>query len=298
MLHMLQSGSFKMLTTLLFKIQNFWQLSLRELPSPLRPCFLWRFHTYQHCAVVLGLLQPVLFHCSICSSFADAALAPHLRFQTSYPFSAHFYLLSLHPHHHLMLLAVFLYLLFFLLPNCLRVLQWNAGGLQARSTKLVHFISSHPVDLIHIQESNLNLSSSFQIPGFSALRSDGTHSRSGIFSIDATDASGGVIIIFRQGLSFSELSTSSLSLLDPYSDYAKVNISANDSSSLSFLNAYAPPIRSSPKDSRTNFVSLSVLPSYVKAETVDFSRFRFHKKGPFPPKKDRFHFQLPLSHPS
>ena len=58
--------------------------------------------------------------------------------------------------------------------------QWNAGGLRARSTGLLHFLSSHPVDLICIQESNLNSSSSFRIPGFSSLRSDRTHSRSGI----------------------------------------------------------------------------------------------------------------------
>ena len=126
------------------------------------------------------------------------------------------YLFPLHPHHRLTLLAVSLYLLLPLpLPNSLRVLQWNAGGLRARSTELLHFISSHPVDLICIQESNLDLSSSFRISGFSALRSDGTHSRYGIFSIDVTHASGGVIIFVRQGLSFSELSTSSLFSLDP-----------------------------------------------------------------------------------
>ena len=53
-------------------------------------------------------------------------------------------------------------------------------------------------------------------------------------------ASGGVVIFVRQGLSFSELSTSYLSLLDPYSDYVGINISLNNSSSLSFLNVYAP----------------------------------------------------------
>ena len=120
------------------------------------------------------------------------------------------------------------------------VLQWNAGGLRARSTELLHFLSSHSVDLICIQESNLNSSSSFRIPGFSVLRSDRTHSRSGILSSDATHASGGVVIFVRQGLSFSELSTSSLSSLDPYSDYVGVNISLNNSSSVSFLNVYAP----------------------------------------------------------
>ena len=96
------------------------------------------------------------------------------------------------------------------------------------------------MDLICIQESNLNSSSSFRIPGFSSMRSDCTHSRSGILSPDATHASGGVVIFVRQGLSFSELSTSSPSSLDPYSDYVGINISLNNSSSVSFLNVYAP----------------------------------------------------------
>ena len=139
-----------------------------------------------------------------------------------------------------MFLAVSLYLLLsLLLPDSLRVLQLNAGGLRARSTKLLHFISSHPVELICMQESNHNLSSSFRIPGFSALRSNRSHSRSGIFSTDATHASGGVIIFVRQSLSFSKLSTSFLSSLGPYSDYVEINISRNDSSSLPFLNVYA-----------------------------------------------------------
>ena len=216
---------------------------------------------------------------------------PTLAFKPFILFPLTLYLPPLHPHHRLMLLAVFLYFLLPLpLPNSLTVPQWNAGGLRARSTELVHFISSHPVDFIFIQEFNLNLSFSFRIPGFSALRSDGTHSRSGIFSIDVTDVSGGVIIFIRQGLFFYELSTSSLSSLDPYSDYVEVNISLNDSSSLIFFNVYAPPIRSSPKDSKTNFFSSSILPSYVEAEAVEFSRFcfRFHQKGSLP---------LPLPHP-
>ena len=170
---------------------------------------------------------------------ANAALLPHPRLQTSYPPSAQ--LISPSPALPPLFHA----------PGCtsappasspppdsLRVLQWNAGGLRARSTELLHFLSSHPVDLICIQESNLN--SSFRIPGFSVVRSDRTHSRSGILSSDASHASGGVVIFVRQGLSFSELSTTSLSSLDPYSDYVGVNISLNKSSSVSFLNVYAP----------------------------------------------------------
>ena len=218
-------------------------------------------------------------------------LHPTLAFKPLIPFPPTLYLLPPHPNHRLMFLAVSLYLLLPLpLTYSLRVLQWNAGGLRARSTKLLHFISSHPVDLICIQESNLNLSSSFRISGFSALRSDGTHSRSGIFSTDVTDASGGVIIFVRQGLSFSELSTSSLTSLDPYYDYVEVNISLNDSSSRSFLNVNAPPIRSSPKNIRTNFFSSSIFPSYVEAEAVEFSRF--HRKRSASSFRLRFHIPV------
>ena len=119
---------------------------------------------------------------SWCTSTAQSG--PHLLMQHSHPtlafnpfilFPPTSHLLPLHSHHRLVPLAVSLYLLLTLLPNCLRELQLNAEGLRSRSTELVHFVSSHPVDLIYIQESNLNLSSSFRIPGFSALRSDGTH---------------------------------------------------------------------------------------------------------------------------
>ena len=78
------------------------------------------------------------------------------------------------------------------------------------------------------------------LSGFSALPSDRTHSWSGILSPDNMHTSGGVVIFVRQGLSFSELSTSSLSSPDPYSDYVGVNLSLNNSSSLCFLNVYAP----------------------------------------------------------
>ena len=103
--------------------------------------------------------------------------------------------------------------------DSLRVLQRNASGLRARSTELLHFLSSHHVDLICIQKSNLNSFSSFRIPGFSTLRSDCIHSRSGILSPNATHASGGGVIFVRLDVFFPELSNSYLSTLDPYFDY-------------------------------------------------------------------------------
>ena len=222
-------------------------------------------------------------HCSIWPPSSNVALAPHPHLQTSYPFSAHLVSSPFVPSPPFMLLAVSLYLLLSLfLPYSLRVFQWDAGGFQARSTKLLHFISSHPVDLTYIQESNLNLSSSFQIPGFSVLRSHGTHSQSDIFSTDVADASRGVIILIKQGLSFSELSASSLSWLSPYSDYIEVNISLNNFSSLSFLNVYASPIRSSTKNSRTNFFLSPFFPPMRKRWIFRASASASAEKGPLP----------------
>ena len=199
------------------------------------------------------------------------------------------YLLPLYPHHCLMLLGVSLYPQLSLpFPNSLRVLQWNAGGLQARSTKLLRFNSSHPVDLIYIQESNLNSSSSFRIP---ALRPMALTTDLVFLSTDVADASGGVIIFVKQSLFFFELSTSSISLLGPYSNYVEVNISLNDSSSLSFFNVYAPPICSSTKDSRTKFFfSLFFLPMWKRKRWIfRASASASTEKGPLPP--------LSLPHP-
>ena len=97
-------------------------------------------------------------------------------------------------------------------PDSLMVLQWNAGSLQARSDKVLHSISHHFVDLICIQGSSFISSTSVQLHGYSALRSDETHSCSGILSSDDPHHSviSGVIIFVWQGLSFSELFTSFL----------------------------------------------------------------------------------------
>ena len=66
---------------------------------------------------------------------------PTLAFKPLILFPPTLYFFPLQPHPCLMLLFPLP------LPNSLRVLQWGAGGLQARSTELLHFISSHPVDL-------------------------------------------------------------------------------------------------------------------------------------------------------
>ena len=53
--------------------------------------------------------------------------------------------------------------------DSLRALQCNARGLLATSAELLHYISLHPVDFICVENAILNWSSSFQIPGCSAI---------------------------------------------------------------------------------------------------------------------------------
>ena len=239
------------------------QLSLSEFRT-LGSSHSWSCHP--RCVPTRNTVTPSLDFSDMYTSFvqscipsANAALPPHPRLQTSYLLSTPSASSPSAPSPPS------------LGPGCpstppassptdfLRVLQWNAGGLRARSTELLHLLSSHPVAVICIQKSNLKSFFSFWIPGFFALCSDRTHQRFGILSPDATHTSGGVTIFVRQGLSFSELSTSSLSLLDPYSDYIGVNISLNNSPSLSFLNVYAPLNRSSPMDGRIDSFSPSIL---------------------------------------
>ena len=171
----------KVLTTFPFQIQSSWQLSLLELP----PC---------RNTVTPSSDSSDMYTSTVQSGppSANAALPLHLRLQTSYPTSSHFISPSSAPSPPSLAPGCPSSPPASSLPHSLRVLQWNAGGLRARSTKLLHFLSSHPVDLICIQESNLNSCSSFRVPGFSALRFDRTHSRSGILSPDDTHASGGV----------------------------------------------------------------------------------------------------------
>ena len=104
---------------------------------------------------------------------------------------------------------------------------------------LKYFTFFHPI-LLTLSTSRNAILTHLPLSGFSALHSDCTHSQSGIFFCDATHASSSVVIFVRQGLSFSEFFISSLSSLYIYSDYVGVNISLNNSSSLSFLNVYTP----------------------------------------------------------
>ena len=185
-----------------------------------------------------------------CPTLVSKLLIPHLPI---------LYLLLLPFHHRPLLLAILLHLLPPLLP--LTLSAFFNGMLEVfEPGALNYFTFFHPI-LSTLSAFRNPILTHLPLSGFSVLRSDRTHSRSGILSSDASHASGGVVIFVRQGLSFSELSTTSLSSLDPYSDYVGINISLNKSSSVSFLNVYAPPIRSSPTDGRTDSFSPSIFPS-------------------------------------
>ena len=87
-----------------------------------------------------GLLRHVYFYCAIWPLSANPALPPHPCLQTSYS-----------PFPHFMSFSPFASLAPLFSPGCpstpptstppdsLRVLQWNAGGLRARSAELLHF---------------------------------------------------------------------------------------------------------------------------------------------------------------
>ena len=226
MLHLLQMGPSKVLITFPLQIHSSWQLSLLELP----PC----------CNTVTSSLDfSDMYTFSVQSGppSTDDALSPHLRLQTSYPPSAHFISLSSAPHHCPLLLATLVRLL---PPLPLTLSGFCSGMLEVSEPGALNYFTFFCPTLSTLSASRNPILIHLPLSGFSALRSDHTHSRSGILSPHATHASGGVVTFIRQGLSFSELSTSSLSSLDPYSDYVRINISLNNTSLVSFLNVYAP----------------------------------------------------------
>ena len=150
MLHLLQMGPSKVLTTFPLRIQSSWQLSLLELP----PCRNTVTPSSDSSNMYTSTVQfgPPLLMLHSRPTLVSKPLIPHPPI---------LYLLLLPLHHRPLLLVALLRLI--PPPDSLRVLQWNAGGLRARSTELLYFLSTHPADLICIQESNLNSSFSFRI---------------------------------------------------------------------------------------------------------------------------------------
>ena len=186
---------------------------------------------------------------------------PILAFKSLIPLSSILYLLPLPPYYRLLLLAALLRLLLPLPPLTLseffnRMLAVSEpGALNChtffRAISLILFVSRNSI-LTHLPLSgSLNsllcdlivptpgLAFSFVMPRTLAAASSFSSSRAYYF------------LNFLPPLSLFAC---------PYSVYVGVNITLNNSSSLSFLNVYAPPIRSSYTDDRTNFFSPPFFP--------------------------------------
>ena len=138
MLYLLQMGTSKVLTTLPLQIQNSWQLSLLELP----PCCVPACNTVTSRPDSSGL-----YTSTVLPGFpsTNAALPPHSRLQTFYPPSAHSVSASSAPSPSPLTPG------FPSTPSASSppALQWNAGGLRARSTELLHFLLSHFVPYLY-----------------------------------------------------------------------------------------------------------------------------------------------------
>ena len=187
-----------------------------------------------------------LFNLVLLAPSANATLPSHPRLQTSYSSSIYFVPPPSNP---MMFLAIFLYLL---LPFLIRS-EFLNGMLEVFEPEALNYytLSCLILWIFSVSRNPNNSTSSFRFPGFVAVKSDRTHSWSDNLSPDDPHVSGGANVFVRQGPFFSEHTTTSISSLDPYSDYVGINISLNNSSSLSFL-VYVPPIRSSSSYRRTD----------------------------------------------
>ena len=82
-----------------------------------------------------------------------------------------------------------------------------------------------------------------------------------------------VLILFKNGLTYTSLSTQSLSSLDPSSDYLAIAVKIKRASPIHLFNVYVPPIRSS-FDSRPKSFLPFFLPS--SSTTYIFGDFNSH----------------------
>ena len=83
-----------------------------------------------------------------------------------------------------------------------------------------------------------------------------------------------VLIFVKNDLTYTSLSTQSLSSLDPSSDYLAITVKIKGTSPIHLFNVYVPPIRSSSSDSRPKSFSPFLLPS--SPTTYIFGDFNGH----------------------
>ena len=156
--------------------------------------------------------------------------------------------------------------------NNLRILQWNVNEICPRRTELIQFLFHNQYDLIFIQESHLSSDSIFRIPGYKTLQKNRSMTRRGTTN-STGNLGGGVLILVKNGLTYTSLSTQSLSSLDPSSDYLAIAVKVKGASPIHLFNVCVRPIRSS-SDSRPKSFSPFLLPS--SPTTYIFGDFNSH----------------------
>ena len=248
MLRLLQMGPSKVLTTFLILIQSSWQLSLLELP----PCQI---------TVTPSLDSSDMYTSTVQSSpaSANAALSPHPHLQASYPPSAHSIYSPSAP------------------PQPSLAPGYNSAPPASTPPLTLSGFFNGMLEVFEPEALNystffrpiLLTLSAFKNPILTPLPLSGFLDSLLCVLIVPTPGLAFSLLIprtlaaalsFSSGRAYLSLNVLPLFLLDPYSDYVGVNSSLNNSS-LSFLNVYATPIRSSPTDGRTDSFSLSILPS-------------------------------------
>ena len=143
---------------------------------------------------------------------------------------------------------------------------------KARWDDYLTYIDTH-CDLIFIQESHLSSDSTFRIPGYKTLQKNRFMTRRGTTN-STGNLGGGVLILVKNGLSYTSLSTQSLSSLDPSSDYLAIAVKIKGAAPIHLFNVYVPPIRSFSSDSRPKSFSPFLLPS--SPTTYIFGDFNSH----------------------
>ena len=115
--------------------------------------------------------------------------------------------------------------------------------------------------------------STSHIPGYKTLQKNRSMRGRGTTN-SMGNLGGGVLILVKKGLTYTSLSTRSLSFIAPSSDYLAIAVKTKGASPIHFFNVYVPPIHSSSSDSRPKSFSPFLLPS--SPTTYIFGDFNSH----------------------
>ena len=124
-----------------------------------------------------------------------------------------------------------------------------------------------------IQESHLSSDSTFRIPSYKTFQKNRSMTKRGTTN-STENLGGGVLILVKNGLSYTSLSTQSLSSLDPSSDYLAIAVKKKGAPPIHLFNVYVPPIYSSSSNSHPKSFSPFLLRS--SPTTYIFGDFNSH----------------------